>query len=201
MATIVGLRCRDGVVLAGDRVLVRDGRIESRNRRHVFDVDDIGVAAVGSDVDRFADRLEGELRSYRLDRGSVSVPVLERLGSELASGTGTEAVVAARDRDEGEDQNGTGRAALRGVYADGSTLADPPVALGSGASLALGQLEAADLGSMSVAEAETFVHDLFETVAERDPGTGAEIDVWTLSDAASEGTIGADTDTTGTTES
>ncbi|WP_152042917.1 20S proteasome subunit A/B [Salinigranum salinum] len=198
MATIVGLRCRDGVVLAGDRVLVRDGRIESRNRRHVFDFDDVGAAAVGSDVDRFADRLAGELRSYRLDRGSVSVAVLERLASELASGTGMEAVVAGRDRDdEGERENGTGRAALRGVYADGSTLGDPPMALGSGASLALGQLEAADLDSMSVAEAETFVHDLFETVAERDPGTGAETDVWTLSDTTSEGTSGAETDTTG----
>jgi proteasome beta subunit len=197
MATIVGLRCRDGVVLAGDRVLVRNGRIESRNRRHVFDFDDAGVAAIGSDVDRFADRLEGELRSYRLDRGSVFIAVLERLASELASGTGTEAVVAARDHDdEGADENGSGRAALCGVYADGSTLADPPMALGGGASLALGRLEAADLDSMSVSEAKTFVRDLFETVAERDPGTGTEIDVWTLSDAASEGTTGADADTT-----
>ena len=40
MATIVGVRCRDGVVVAGDRVLVRDGRIASRSRQHVFDLDD-----------------------------------------------------------------------------------------------------------------------------------------------------------------
>jgi proteasome beta subunit len=179
MGTIVGLRCRDGVVLAGDRVLVRGGRVESRNRRHVFDFgfdpDDAGTAAVGSDVDRFADRLESELRSYRLERGPVSIEVVERVGSEVASETGTEAIVAGR---EDETENG-----VRAIYADGSTLADPPMALGSGASLALGQLEAADLDSLSVAGAEAFVRDLFGNVAERDPGTGDEVDVWTAVDS------------------
>ena len=179
MGTIVGLRCGDGVVLAGDRVLVRNGRVESRNRGHVFDLGSgVGAAAVGSDVDRFADRLESELRSYRLERGDVSLPTLERLASEVASETGTEAVVAGPDRDD------EGRAGLRGVSADGSTLSDPPVTLGSGASLALGQLEAADLDSMSVSAAETFVRDLFAAVAERDTGTGEETDVWTVADAA-----------------
>jgi proteasome beta subunit len=187
MGTIVGLRCRDGVVLAGDRVLVRDGRIESRNRRHVFDFgfdpDDAGTAAVGSDVDRFADRLESELRSYRLERAPVSIAVLERVGSEVASETGSEAIVAGR---ENEPEN-EGRAAIRAIYADGSTLSDPPMVLGSGASLALGQLEAVDLDALSVAEAETFVRDLFGNVAERDPGTGDEIDVWTAVDAETAG--------------
>ncbi|WP_380679508.1 20S proteasome subunit A/B [Salinigranum sp. GCM10025319] len=182
MATIVGVRCRDGVVLAGDRLRVRDGRVESRNRQHVFDFDldgdAVGGATVGSDVDRFADRFGGELRSYRLERGPVPLAAVERIGSDVASETGCEAIVAARDRDEDED----GRAALRAVYPDGSTLSDPPMALGSGASLALGQLEAADLDAMSVDDCESFLRETFEAVAERDPGTGDEVDVWTLAD-------------------
>jgi 20S proteasome alpha/beta subunit len=56
------------------------------------------------------------------------------------------------------------------------------MALGSGASLALGQLEAADPDSMSVSAAESFATELFDAVAERDPGTGDEADVWTLAD-------------------
>ena len=177
MATIVGFCVRDGVVLAGDRVLVRDGRVASRTRQHVFDLDhDVGVAAVGSDVDRFVDRLDGDLRSYRLERGSVSLAALERLASDVARATTTPALVATHAAD--------GRAALRSVSADGSTLSDSPVAFGSGTSLALGQLEAADLDSLSVSEAESFVRELFEGVAERDPGTGDETDCWTLSDAA-----------------
>jgi proteasome beta subunit len=175
MSTIVGIRCRDGVVLAGDRLLVRNGRVESRNRQHVFDLDGgVGAAAIGSDVDRFVDRLESELRSYRLERGAVSLAAVERLAGEIADETGHEAIVAAPD-DEG--------ATVRGVYADGATLADPPAALGSGASLALGGLEAADPSTMSLSDAESFVRDLFESVAERDPGTGAGTDVWTLADA------------------
>jgi proteasome beta subunit len=174
MSTIVGIRCRDGVVVAGDRVLVRDGRIASRNRQHVFDFDDVGVAAVGTDVDRFADRLESELRSYRLGRGSVSLAVLERIASDVASETTTEAVVATHDEE--------GEVALRSLATDGSTLSDPPMALGSGASLALGQLEATDFESLAVAAAETAVRELFEAVAERDPGTGDEVDVWTAVD-------------------
>lgn len=210
MSTIVGLRCRDGVALAGDRVHTRAGRIESRNRQHVFgfdaDPDPVGAAAVGADVGRFADRLESGLRSYRLERGPVSLAALERLASDLASETGSEAVVAARaDGDAGADatagsdadaaERRPGRASLRGVYADGSTLADPPFALGSGASLALGALEAAEAGSLSVSAAESFLADLFESVAERDPGTGAEIDVWTLADTDADMDTDADTET------
>jgi proteasome beta subunit len=194
MATIVGVRCRDGIVLAGDRLQVRDGRVESRNRQHVFDFDldgdAVGGAAVGSDVDRFADRLGGELRSYRLERGPVPLAAVERMGSDVASETGSEAIVAARDRDHDEDENGggggggDGRAALRALYSDGSTLSDSPVVFGSGASLALGQLEAADLDAMSVDDCESFLRETFGAVAERDPGTGEEVDVWTLADDA-----------------
>ena len=163
MGTIVGIRCRDGVVIAGDRLLVRSGRVESRNRQHVYDLDvGVGVAVVGSDVDRFADRLESELRSYRLDRGAVSLAAVERLAGEIADETGHEAVVAARDDDD--------RATVRGVYTDGATLA-------------LGGLEAADLASLPLSETESFVRELFESVAERDPGTGTEVDFWTLADA------------------
>lgn len=178
MGTIAGFRCRDGVVLAGDRVLVRRGRIESRTRQHVFDVDvdtDVGAAVVGTDVDRFVDRLESDLRSYQFDRGTVSPSVLERVASDVASETGVEALVAVRDDD--------GRATLRTVYADGSTLTDSPTALGSGASLALGNLEAAPLDSLSVSEAESLARETFAAVAERDTGTGEPVDVWTLTDA------------------
>ena len=188
MATIVGVRCRDGVVLAGDRLQVRDGRVESRNRQHVFDFDldgdAVGGAAVGSDVDRFADRLGGELRSYRIERGPVPLAAVERMGSDVASETGSEAIVAACDHDEDENGGGDGRAALRALYPDGSTLSDSPVVFGSGASLALGQLEAADLDAMSVDDCESFLRETFGAVAERDPGTGEEVDVWTLADDA-----------------
>ena len=175
MSTIAAIRCRDGVVLAGDRVLVRGGTVESRNRQHVLDITpSVGAAAVGRDVGHFADRLAGELTSYRFEREGISPEALERIASDVAHDTGVEAIVATHDE--------SGRAVHRGISPDGATLSDSPVASGSGTAFVLGSLEAADAESMSLSAAETLLRDVFESTAERDPGTGAEVDVWTLAD-------------------
>jgi proteasome beta subunit len=177
MATIAALRCRDGVVVAGDRLVVRGGSVASRDRPHLLDLTpDVGAAAVGRDIDRFADLLGSELRSYRFERDAVSLEALERLASDVAEETEAEAVVATHDEE--------GRAALRAVSADGSTLADPPMAFGSGTALVLGGLDATDMETLSLAETETLVREAFDSAAERDPGTGSEVDVWTLADVA-----------------
>jgi proteasome beta subunit len=178
MATIAALRCRDGVVVAGDRLVVRGGSVASRDRPHLLDLTpDVGAAAVGRDIDRFADLLGSELRSYRFERDAVSLAALERLAGDVAQETEVEAIVATHDEE--------GRAALRAVSTDGSTLSDPPMAFGSGTSLVLGglELEAADSETLSLSEAETLVREAFESAAERDPGTGGAVDVWRLADA------------------
>lgn len=176
MATIAALRCRDGVVVAGDRLAVRDGRVASRSRPHVFDLTPtVGAAAVGRDVEQFSNRLAGDLRSYRFERDDVSLDALERLTSDVAADVGVEAIVATHDED--------GEAALRAVSADGSTLSDPPMAFGSGTALVLGSVETADVESLSRSAAERLLRDAFESAADRDPGTGETVDVWTLADA------------------
>jgi proteasome beta subunit len=182
MSTIVGLRCRDGVVVAGDRLQVRDGHVKSRDYEHVFDLSadegEVGAAASGRNVGEFADELEHALRSYRLDRGAVGSDALERLASDVAAETGTEAIVATRDDD--------GRAGLATVSADGAAHADSPAVFGTGTSLALGVLEDRDVAEQSVSEAETAVREVFEAVSTRAPETGEEVDVWTLVDADGE---------------
>jgi proteasome beta subunit len=176
MSTIAAIRCRDGVVLAGDRVRTRGGAVESWNRQHVFDlpVETTGAAAVGRDVDRFADRLAGELRAYQFERETVSVEALERIASDVAADAGVEAIVATHDAD--------GRATLRALSPDGATLPDPLMAFGSGTALVLGTLESMDPATVPLTDAAKLVRETFETVAERDPGTGAEVDLWTLAD-------------------
>lgn len=176
MATIAAIRCRDGVAIAGDRIRTRDGRVESRNRQHVLDLlPTVGAAAVGRDVGRFSDRLAGELRSYLFERDRVSLDALERIASDVAADAGVEAIVVTHD--------GAGRAGLRALTPDGSSLSDAPVAFGSGTALVLGSLEAADTRELATADAEPFLRDVFVSAAERDPGTGDAVDVWTLADA------------------
>jgi len=173
MATIVGIECADGVLLAGDRTLATDGTIRSTDKRHVFDFGAVGAAAVGSAgaVDTFSRELEAEVRQYRTERSEpVRVDPLARMASSLSSRTGAEAIVAAPDAD--------GAPRLRVVYGDGSVVDDDRGALGSGAALALGQLDAA--GDLTLADAADLVEDLFAAVAERDPGTGTDVDVYRL---------------------
>jgi len=171
MSTVLGVACAGGVVLAGDRVAVADGQVRSRNRRHVFDFGPVGAAVVGADVDGFADHLEGDVRAYRTERGDVRIDPLARMASDLAV-TFDVSVVVATD-DDGPN--------LRAVTADGSLTDDDVSAFGSGASVALGALEAGYDAAATLDEATTLARDALAAAAERDPGTGTDVDVYRLS--------------------
>jgi 20S proteasome alpha/beta subunit len=185
MSTVIGIECAGGAAVAGDRLAVDGDRVVSRSVERVFDyadlgVGDIGVAVVGAEeADRGAvaafDRdFEAELREYGHDHDRASRDAVLRMAADVAAGTGAAGVVAARADD------GVGRLAT--VYPDGSATEDPVAALGSGADLALGGLETADR-DVDVEAAARLARETFESVAERDPGTGADADVWTLASA------------------
>lgn len=169
MATIAGVECRDGALLAADRVRVRGGRVVSRDADHLLDLGAVGAASVGDDPDRFADELEAAVRSYRLDRGEPRIDALTRLAAEALGPDGA-ALVAARDDD--------GRPRIRAVDADGELPVDPVAARGSGAEFVLGGLNFDDPPALDAAE--TAVGQSFAAAAERDPGTGATLDRYRL---------------------
>jgi proteasome beta subunit len=171
MSTVLGVTCAGGVVLAGDRVVATGGQVRSRSRRHVFDLGRAGVAVVGADVDRFADRLDGEVRAYRTERGSLGIDPFARLASDLAAAFDVSAVLAA------PDDGGVG---LRAVTPDGGVTTDEMSAFGSGASVALGVLEAGHDPDATLDAVTTLVRDALSTAAERDAGTGTEIDSYRL---------------------
>lgn len=173
MPTIVAFETSDGAVLAADRLVVSDNTVSSRNVDRIAGFDDCGAAAI-SDPDRFRRELDGKLREYETDHGDgPGIEPFTQLASEVASDVGTDAVVAARDDD--------GTARVRAVYADGSVIDDAPVALGTGAEMAFGRLEAGVPSGLD--DAESFAVELIEGVAERDTRTGDEADVWTLASA------------------
>ena len=174
MATIVGIEADGGAVVAGDRVLAEGGTVESKNERHVFDFGDVGAAAVGAggDVDAFQRRLDSECRSYETEHGDpMDVTRLANVASDIAEEEGVEAIVVARD-DRGVPR-------IRAIGADGGILTDETTAFGSGAQLALGVLDGANL-DVDPDAAEELARDAVETSADRDGGTGAEIDVYRL---------------------
>jgi len=172
MSTVLGVTCAGGVVLAGDRLATADGHVRSRSRRHVFDFDTAGTAVVAPDVAGFADRLESEISTYRTERGDVRIDPLARVASDLADEFDASAVVAGRDDDAPD---------LRSITADGSVTDDDVTAFGSGATVVLGALEASYDAHATLDEATTLARDALHTAAERDAGTGTDVDVYRLS--------------------
>lgn len=174
MATIVGIEVDGGAVLAGDRLLADEGTVESKNKQHVFDLGEVGAAAVGDSggVDEFRRRLESEVRTHETEHGDpMSITRFANVASDIAEDEGVEAVVAARDDNHVPK--------VRGIGADGSVLTDATVALGSGAQLALGVLEGANR-SQSLDGGEELARDAIDAAADRDAGTGEEVDVYRL---------------------
>lgn len=173
MSTIIGFECDGGVVLAGDRTLVRGGTIVSHSADHLFEFDGVGAAVVGTPggFDAFEREFDAELREYRTERGEPSIDAVERMASEVAESAGVDTIVATRDAE--------GVARLREIHRDGSALADPVAAMGTGSELALGALERADR-DVSVEDGEVLAQEILDSVAERDSPTGDDVDVWTL---------------------
>ena len=178
MATIVGVETDGGAVLAGDRLRVDEGTVHSRNERHVFDFGAVGAAAVGESgaVEEFRRRLESEIRSHDTERDEpTSIGRLATVASNLAS-EGVEAILAGRD---------DGRARVRGVDASGGIVTDDRFAFGSGAQFALGVLESGDADS--VTDAEQLAREAIAAAADRDAGTGEDIDVYRLESESESG--------------
>jgi proteasome beta subunit len=173
MSTVLGVACAGGVVLAGDRVVASGGHVRSRSRRHVFDFGSVGASVVAADVDGVADRLESEIRTYRTERGDLTVEPFARMASDLAAEFDAAVLLAARD--------GDGRPALRAVAADGGVTADDVAAFGSGAAVALGTLEAGHDPGATLDEAAALLRNALSAAAERDAGTGTERDSYRLS--------------------
>lgn len=174
MATIVGIETEAGAVLAGDRLLTEGGTVESESKRHVFNLDGVGAAAVGESggIDEFRRKLESEVQSYETEEGeAMRISRLATVASNL-SVEGVEAIVAARDDDAA--------ARTRGIDADGGIVTDDTLAFGSGAQMALGALEGRD-EDLSLDDAEELASSAVETAMERDTESGGEVDTYRLS--------------------
>jgi proteasome beta subunit len=172
MSTVVGVACAGGIVLAGDRVVADQDRVRTRSRQHVHEFEGVGVAVVADDVEGFSDRLDAAIRAYRTERGTPLIDAAARLVGDVADAFDAVALVAARDDD--------GRPALQSVDPGGGTTAADVAAFGSGAALALGGLEAGYVPDASLDDAATLARDAIVAAAERDPGTGAEVDTYRL---------------------
>lgn len=178
MPTVIGVRFQDGVVLAGDRRVVSDNRIVSDSFRHIVDIDSCATGAVGppSALQSFQQRIEDEVRTYSHKREKqLTKRPFERLLATAAEETRVEGVGSIQTRD--------GVAKLLSVDADGGITQTDIAAVGTGAGIGIGLLEGLDTDT-DATDGMSAVQDILATVAERDPGTGPDIDVVVIRDRA-----------------
>ncbi|MDK2463955.1 MAG: proteasome subunit beta [Candidatus Korarchaeota archaeon] len=178
LATALGLKFKNGVVLAADRRVSYGTFVLSRAARKVFPVNDhVGVAFSGipADMQELYDSLVYNVRIYEMDEGRKATPsnVARLLSILLYSGRFTRfflaEVVVGGLSPEGPK--------IIAVDAAGGMLEDDFAAEGTGAQLATGILEREFRKDMSESEAIELAKRAMIAAIERDAMSGDGIDI------------------------
>ena len=176
-ATTVGIRVKDGVVLASEKRVSYGGFIVSKAGKKVFKVTDrIGIAFAGlyADMQALARILSAEIQYYEVSTGKPArVYAAAKLLSNILYASKlipfiTEVLVG------GVDETGSHLYVMDPV---GSVIEDDYAALGSGAAIAIGILEANYRKDMSVDEAKELAEKAVRIAIERDAISGDGIDI------------------------
>ncbi|MFZ8792416.1 MAG: archaeal proteasome endopeptidase complex subunit beta [Acidilobaceae archaeon] len=177
-ATVVGLKVRDGVVMATDRRLSYGNIVLSRAARKIFVVDEraaVAFAGLYGDVSGLIRLLQADISAYKLIANApVTIrSIAKRLSILMYSYKWfpffVETLVG------GVESDGTPR--LYVLDPLGSILEEEYAAVGSGATVAFGFLENNYRPDMTVDDAEKVAISAVRTAIGRDIGSGDGIDV------------------------
>ncbi len=179
--TAVGIRAKDGVVLATDKRMAYGSFVMSRNAKKLFLLDNrVGIAMSGlyADVGAIIRVLSAESKYYELtSEQNMSLYSVSKLLSTILYSYKLlpfliEAIVGGIDRD--------GQPKIFTLDSLGSVSEDKYMAVGSGATTALGLLESRYRDDLSLNEAEGLALDSLRISMERDASTGDGIDVLSI---------------------
>ncbi len=176
-ATTVGVVCKDGVLLASERRYSYGTFVMSKTAKKIFKItDNIGVACAGiiGDMQVLSREVLAYMNIYRFERGreatvknaaKVMVNVLSsrRMFPYLA-----QTIIAGVD---------DGKPDLYVLDPIGSVLGDKFAAVGTGAEVAMGVLEAEYKEGMSIEEARVVVLRAVKSAVARDISSGDAIDL------------------------
>jgi proteasome beta subunit len=177
-ATVVGLKVRDGVVMATDRRLSYGNIVLSRAAKKIFVVDEraaVAFAGLYGDVSGLIRFLQADISAYKLIANApVTIrSIAKRLSILMYSYKWfpffVETLVG------GVESDGTPR--LYVLDPLGSILEEEYAAVGSGATVAFGFLENNYRPDMTVDDAEKVAISAVRTAIGRDIGSGDGIDV------------------------
>ncbi|HKZ99629.1 MAG TPA: proteasome subunit beta [Thermoplasmata archaeon] len=179
MTTTVGIRSKDGVVLAADKRASKGFFVGSKDVRKLFALDDttaVAIAGQMSDAEYLVNLAKAERRLLTLRRGyPLSVKESAKLISNIVySGMKSynpffvELVVAGVDREGGH------------VYTSdmsGAVTSESFMSSGSGSPIAYGVLEQGFRQDLTLEDATRLAEAAVRAAMERDPGSGNGVDV------------------------
>jgi len=175
--TAVGLKTKEGIVLATDKRVTYEGFILSKQAKKVYMITGrIGVAFAGlmGDVGYLTKLLKLESKSYELRVGrDIKTRSLAKILSLVLYNYKlipmfTETIVG------GYDEEGPALFVLDPV---GSLIEEKYAAVGSGSQLALGYIEPKYREDLKIEEAEKIAVEAIKTVIERDVLSGDGVDI------------------------
>lgn len=180
--TAVGVKAKDGVVLATDKRMAYGSFVMSRNAKKVFLINNraaIAMSGLYADVGAILRYLTAESKYYELtEERAMSLYAISKLLSGILYSYKMlpfiiEALVGGIDRD--------GQPRIYTLDSLGSVSEDKYMAVGSGATTALGFLEDQYNDSLTLDQAEQVAIGALRISMERDASTGDGIDVISIS--------------------
>jgi proteasome beta subunit len=185
--SIIGIVCKDGVVMAADRQISAGTHVMAKNERKVFQINDYLAMAgcgVAGDIQRVPKILSAELKLKELR--SKSRPTVQQAASLLMSinynGIRQPSMIPqeAGFLIGGFNENGTTE--LYSIEPAGSVVKvdDYDANFGSGMPYMLGLLERQHRKDMTVKEGVELAKEAIKSSTQRDMGSGYGIDVFTI---------------------
>lgn len=185
--TILGIVCKDGIVMAADRQISMGNLVARKDAEKVFPINDYLIFAgcgVAGDIQRVPRFLGAELRLKELkSKSRPSVKESANLLFQLAySGIRQPSVIPQQVGSLLAGFNEDGTAELYSIEAAGSIskVPDYDASQGSGMPYVLGLLERQYKPGLSVKEGIELAKEALKSSTQRDMGSGYGIDVFTI---------------------
>jgi len=185
--TILGIVCKDGVVMAADRQITAGNFVMSKDEKKVFQINDYLVLSgcgVSSDIQRVPQILKAELKLKELR--SKSRPSVKQSANLLKtmsySGIRQPSTIPQQAGFLIAGFNEDGSTELFSISIDGGAyeIKDYNANMGSGMPYVLGLLERQYKKDLTIKEAVELAKEALKSSTQRDTGSGYGIDVFTI---------------------
>ncbi|MDG6907572.1 MAG: proteasome subunit beta [Nitrososphaerota archaeon] len=182
MTTIVGINCKDGVVLSSDKRASKGFFIGSKETQKILPVDEtlaVAIAGQVSDAEYLVNVVRAERKLVTLQRGfPLTVKETSKLIANIAyNGLKSYQPYYAEFIVAGVDATGP-----HVFISDmsGAVSSEEYVSTGSGSPIAYGVLESNYKKELTMDDAKTIATSAVKAAMERDPGSGNGIDVLSI---------------------